>query len=52
MSILFRKLERKVYMEPQKADELGGLQADALRNFITKENVLSVYEVENELIDI
>jgi len=52
LSILFRKLERKVYMEPQKADELGGLQADALRNFITKENALSVYEVENKLIDI
>lgn len=52
MSILFRKLERKVYMNPQKAHELGGLQADALKNFKTKENAFSVYEVENELTDI
>ncbi|MFH1563085.1 MAG: hypothetical protein ABIF11_06695 [Nitrospirota bacterium] len=52
MSILFRKLERKVYMDPQKANELGGPQADALKNFKTKENALSVYEVENELTDI
>ncbi len=39
-------------MDLQKADELGGLQADALKNFRTKENALSVYEVQNELTDI
>lgn len=39
-------------MNPQKAHELGGLQADALKNFETKENAFSVYEVENELTDI
>jgi len=52
LSILFRKLQKKVYMDPQIADELGGLQADALRNFITKDNAFSVYEVQNEQTDI
>lgn len=29
------------------AKEIGGLQADALKNFKTTENKLSVYQIEN-----
>ena len=52
MSILFRKLQKKLFMDPQKAKELGGLQADALKNFTTMENALSLWEIQNELNDI
>jgi len=44
---LIRKLEKKIWLDIVVAKEIGGLQADALKNFKTTENKLSVYQIEN-----
>jgi len=50
LSKLLRKLEKKIWMDPQIAINLGGLQADALKNFSTTSNALSVYYAGNDTI--
>jgi len=45
MNILLRKLDKKIWLDPQIAARLGSLQADALKNFKTTENKLSVFIV-------
>ncbi len=47
MPYLIRKLEKKIWLDIVVAKEIGGLQADALKNFKTTENKLSVYQIEN-----
>ena len=51
MPKLIRKLEQKFWLDPQKADEIGGLQADALKNFKTTENALSVFKLNDNDIE-
>lgn len=48
MTFLLRKLEKKIWLDPQVNEEHGGLQADALNNFITKSNSLSVFVINKE----
>jgi len=43
MSTLLRKLDKKIWLDRQVAERLGSLQADALKNFKTTENKLSVF---------
>jgi len=43
LAILLRKLERKLWMDREITASLGGLQADALKNFSTQNNALSVF---------
>ena len=46
MPKLIRQLNQKIWLDRQIAEELGGLQADALKNFKTSENTLSVFKVD------
>jgi len=43
MTTLLRKLDKKIWLDPQIAKRLGSLQADALKNFKTRDNKLSVF---------
>ena len=50
MAQLVRKLEKKIWLDRQIAAEFGGLQADALKNFRTSDNTLSVFLVDTDLV--
>lgn len=53
MTSLIRKLVKFVWIDPAGAEKLGGLQADALKNFKTSCNTLSVFRVpENDNLSI
>jgi hypothetical protein len=45
---LIRQLDQKIWLDRQIAEEFGGLQADALKNFKTTENKLSVFKVDED----
>jgi hypothetical protein len=45
---LIRQLNSKIWLDRQIAEKLGGLQADALKNFRTSENKMSVFKVDEE----
>lgn len=46
MPKVIRKLTKKIWMDREMAEELGGLQADALKNFQTADNALSLFYVD------
>lgn len=46
MATLIRKLTKKIWMDVEIAQQLGGLQADALKNFQTTNNNLSLFYVD------
>ncbi len=48
MPKLIRQLNSKIWLDRQIAEEFGGLQADALKNFKTSENTLSVFKVDED----
>ncbi|GAB4506941.1 MAG: hypothetical protein Tsb0026_00150 [Sulfuricaulis sp.] len=48
MALFLRKLERKLWLDPQYSKNLGGLAADAIKNFKTFGNSLSVFSVEDD----
>lgn len=48
MPKLIRQLNSKIWLDRQIAEEFGGLQADALKNFKTSENKLSVFKVDED----
>lgn len=48
MPKLIRMLDQKIWLDRQIAEEFGGLQADALKNFRTSENKISVYKVDED----
>ena len=50
MAILVRKLDKKGWLRAEIAKELGGLQADALKNFKTTDNALSVYRLDGDIV--
>ncbi len=43
MTLLIRKLDKKIWLDKQISKDIGGLQADSLKNFRTSNNSLSVY---------
>jgi hypothetical protein len=45
---LIRKLDQKIWLDRQVAKDFGGLQADALKNFRTSGNKISVYKVDED----
>lgn len=47
MAHVLRKLDRKLWLDPQYSRRLGSLAADAVKNFRTSENSLSVFLVED-----
>lgn len=46
MTLLVRVLENKRYLDAEMGAEVGGVQADALKNFKTSSNTLSVFNIE------
>lgn len=48
MPKLIRKLDQKIWLDRQVAKDFGGLQADALKNFRTSGNKISVYKVDED----
>ena len=48
MAYLVRQLERKIWLSAELSAEIGGLQADALKNFKTTSNSLSVFILEDK----
>lgn len=48
---IVRKLKKKVWLSKDIAEDFGGLQADALKNFQTILNSLSVYLVDQNIAD-
>ena len=51
MPRLIRQLDQKIWLDRQIANSFGGLQADALKNFRTSENSLSVFKIDEDNID-
>lgn len=47
MATVIRKLNKKIWMDSEIAQQLGGLQADALKNFQTTDNTLSIFYVDD-----
>ncbi len=48
MPKLIRQLNSKIWLDRQIAEKFGGLQADALKNFKTSENKISVFKVDED----
>lgn len=48
MPKLIRQLSSKIWLDRQIAEKFGGLQADALKNFKTSENKMSVFKVDED----
>lgn len=47
MGIVIRKLTKKLWLDLEIANELGGLQGDALKNFATTSNTLSLFYIDD-----
>ncbi len=45
-NLLIRKLERKIWLDKQISENIGGLQADSLKNFRTSNNSLSIFQFD------
>lgn len=45
--MLVRKLNKKIWIDREILADLGGMQGDALKNFNTSENALSLYYVDD-----
>src|SRR3989344_4880870 len=50
LALLLRKLEKKIWLDPEFSKKLGYFGSDALRNFRTSGNSLSVFLVQKDLI--
>lgn len=46
MPELLRNIDKLAWIDPKRAEVLGGLQADALKSFRTTENMLSTYRLD------
>jgi hypothetical protein len=48
LALVLRKLDKKLWLDPRYSQKLGSLAADAVKNFRTSENSLSVFLVDDD----